>query len=422
MLISDFFAPYLGGVELQVQALAKALTAEGHDVIVATVWSKGLSREEVIDGVRLVRLKSLATMVPWFSGDPDRRYHPPFPDPRVGFGLRQLARKFRPDIVQTHGWIAYSCALALTGTGIPIVLSVRDYGYACATRNLLIDGKICSGPDLRKCLRHAGRVYGPAKGIAAVTAVMGLRGWLARRTSLIHAVSGHVAAIVRRDVLRAPTDDPVIVIPDIVIIPNIVLERKVPATGPGSWAAIVEKDDLPPGPYILFVGALQPHKGLGPLLAAYRLLKNAPHLILIGTRWPDTPVLPDDITVLSNLEHGVVMAAWEGCLFGVAPSIWPDPLPGVVREAMSLGKAVVASRVGGIVDIIVDDRNGLLVAPDDVPELAAAMQRLVDDQALRDRLGAQAKADVQTYNPTNIAARYQDAYDQTRDLATGGTP
>ena len=345
ILVSDFFAPFLGGVELQVQALAHALGEEGHDVIVASVWAKGLRERETIDGVRLVRLKSLATMVPWFSGDPNRRYHPPFPDPRIAFGLRRLARAFRPDIVQTHGWIAYSSALALTGTGIPIVLSVRDYGYACATRNLLIDGRICSGPELAKCLRHASRVYGPAKGIAAVIAVLGLRSWLARRTSLIHAVSGHVAKVVRRDVLRAPSGDPVVVIPDIVIIPNIVLEREVPENGPGSWAMIVQ-DVLPAGPYILFVGALQPHKGLGPLLAAYRLLDHPPQLVMIGTHWPDTPPIPPDVTVLSNLDHRVVMAAWEGCLFGVAPSIWPDPLPGVVREAMSLGKPVVASRVG----------------------------------------------------------------------------
>src|SRR5512140_3074233 len=113
MLLTDFFAPHLGGVELQVQALAHAMSGEGHEVIVVTVWAHGLAEEEVIDDVRVVRLRSLATMVPWFSGDPDRRYHPPFPDPRIAFGLRRLARRFRPDIVQTHGWIAYSCALAL---------------------------------------------------------------------------------------------------------------------------------------------------------------------------------------------------------------------------------------------------------------------------------------------------------------------
>ncbi|MBA2701938.1 MAG: glycosyltransferase [Chloroflexi bacterium] len=139
LLASDFYPPHLGGVELQVQALAQALTAQGHEVVVATVLQADQATSESIGGVRLERFRSLATIVPWFSGDPARRYHPPFPDPRLALALRRLARRFKPEVVQTHGWIAYSAALGLVGTGIPIVLSVRDYGYFCATRNLLIE-------------------------------------------------------------------------------------------------------------------------------------------------------------------------------------------------------------------------------------------------------------------------------------------
>ena len=47
------------------------------------------------------------------------------------------------------------------------------------------------------------------------------------------------------------------------------------------------------------------------------------------------------------------------------------------------------------------------------------MKRLIENPELRARLGDQARADVQTYNPTNIASRYQDAYVQTRDLEAG---
>lgn len=424
LLLSDFLPPHLGGVELQVVALARALTAEGHEVTLATVWEHGQPTEEIVDSVRRVRFKSLATIVPWFSGDPSRRYHPPFPDPRVALAVRRLVRRIRPHVVQTHGWIAYSAALGLVGTGIPMVLSVRDYGYSCATRNLLINGRICSGPELQKCLRHAGRVYGPTKGIVAVVAVFALRAWLSRRVRMIHSVSGHVAQILQRDFLRAPTGDPVVVIPDIVIIPNIVLAPHAPApvTAPsgdqlGDPAAGVDAL-LPDDPYILFVGALQPHKGLGPLLAAYRDLTDPPPLVLIGTRWPDTPTdIDSDVTVLSDLAHADVMRAWQGALFGVTPSIWPDPLPGVVREAMSVGKPVIGSRVGGIPDIITDERNGLLVEPGDTTALTIAMTRLIEDGALRDRLGAQARADVAGFNPTNIADRYTRAYEKLASRA-----
>ena len=425
VLISDFYPPHLGGVELQVEALGQALTAQGHDVIVATVWEHGRPTGEQNGDVRLVRLKSLATIFPWFSGDPARRYHPPFPDPRIALSLRRLVRRFKPDVVQAHGWIAYSAALALTGTGIPMVLSVRDYGYSCATRNLLIDGSICSGPQLAKCLRHAAKVYGPGKGIVAVTAVLALRTWLGRRVRTVHAVSGHVARIVQRDLLCGSPAGRVGSTPNVVIIPDIVLTSRPPSgalvTGalvPGERALESEPDiasSLPTTPFILFVGALQPHKGIWPLLRAYRTLVDPPPLVLIGTRWPDTPAdIPSDVTVLSDVAHADVMRAWEAALFGVAPSIWPDPLPGVIREAMSLGKAVVGTRVGGIPDIIVDGENGLLVEPGDEIGLATAMTRLIDDPQLRERLGAQARTDVARYDPANIVRWFVEAYQVQR--------
>ncbi len=65
--------------------------------------------------------------------------------------------------------------------------------------------------------------------------------------------------------------------------------------------------------------------------------------------------------MLSDVPHRVVMAAWERCLFGVVPSVWPDPLPGVVREPMTRGGPVIGSDIGGIPDMIEHERNGLLV-------------------------------------------------------------
>src|SRR5437764_15419646 len=68
---------------------------------------------------------------------------------------------------------------------------------------------------------------------------------------------------------------------------------------------------LPAEPYILFVGALAPHKGILPLLAAYRQLVSPPPLHLIGTRWPDTPnELPPGVTAFEGVPHPQVMVAW----------------------------------------------------------------------------------------------------------------
>src|SRR4029453_10976887 len=63
----------------------------------------------------------------------------------------------------------------------------------------------------------------------------------------------------------------------------------------------------------------------------------------------------------------------------------------VCAEAMAFGRAVVASDVGGLRDLVVDGETGLLVPPRDVAALRGALQRLMDDDGLRRRLGAAAR-------------------------------
>ncbi|CAM3982924.1 glycosyltransferase family 4 protein [Smaragdicoccus niigatensis] len=72
----------------------------------------------------------------------------------------------------------------------------------------------------------------------------------------------------------------------------------------------------------------------------------------------------------------------------VLPSIYGENLPTVLIEAGASGRPVVATRVGGIPDIVADGETGLLVAPSDPADLAAALVKLLSDSALRERLGA----------------------------------
>ena len=89
--------------------------------------------------------------------------------------------------------------------------------------------------------------------------------------------------------------------------------------------------------------------------------------------------------------HEHVMAAFRRCLFAVLPSICLDACPTTVLEAMASGRPVVATTTGGIVDMIVDGENGLLVPPGDEHKLAEAMARLLNDADLRVRLAAGAR-------------------------------
>ncbi len=179
-------------------------------------------------------------------------------------------------------------------------------------------------------------------------------------------------------------------------------------------AAIQEYlDQLPEEPYILFVGALRRVKGVQQLLDAYEQLEGAPPLVLIGTWENDSPhQLPPGVHVVPNLPHAAVMAAWDRALFGVIPSLWPEPLGSVVYEGMSRGKAVIGTTPGGHTDMIVDGVTGLLVPPGDVDALRAAMQTLLDDPELCVRFGQAGRVRARLFTAEVNVPRFEQLYRQ----------
>ncbi|HEX6083900.1 MAG TPA: glycosyltransferase family 4 protein [Thermoanaerobaculia bacterium] len=97
----------------------------------------------------------------------------------------------------------------------------------------------------------------------------------------------------------------------------------------------------------------------------------------------------------------------------VLPSVWPEPFGLVLLEAMASGKPVIATRHGGPVEIVADGETGLLVAPGDVEELAAAMTALLHGAALRERMGRAARVRAEhDFDETRAVAAIQRLYDE----------
>jgi glycosyltransferase involved in cell wall biosynthesis len=382
LLATDNYPPYIGGAQIQSRVLAQELRDRGHDVVVVTVWQNDMPSVEDDEGIRVHRLRQLRT-TPGLARRRRQHHQPPFPDPLTIFQLRRLIRRFRPDIVHSYGWISYSCAAALLGKNIPLLLTSRDYAYGCANRTLMRGGEVCSGPALLKCLNCAGRYYGRPKGWIAPLGVFGTKPLLRRKVRAVHSVSSYVEAIMRRDFLNDGDTTPSHVIHDAISTP--------PERGDGAFIddrAVAPMEELPDEPFILFVGALRRVKGVEELLAAYELLEDPPPLVLIGTLEPDSPTdFPARVRVITDVPHDAVMTAYEHCLFSVMPSRWPEPFGTVVCEAMSRGKPVIGTDPGGHTDLIVDGETGLLVPGGDVPALANAMQALISNPGMRERLG-----------------------------------
>lgn len=413
LIVTDVYPPLIGGVELQMQWLAQKLQEYGHEVVVATAWQVNLPAYERDNNVDVYRLKGFASRISWFSTNPQRRHHPPLPDPATVWGLRRIINRFRPHLIHAYGWITYSCTVALLGKNIPLILSVREYGYTCALRTMMRYGKTpCSGPAPARCLDCAVRYYGLAKGLVAATGVAGGRFLLRYKLRAVHSVSTYVRSLTRRDLLAHTSDqDPENDSLYHVVIPSFHVEQPVDHTTRSDIAAFTSQ--LPAEPYILFVGALRLVKGLEPLIEAYQQLKSPPPLVLIGPIAPDTPAsFPATVKVLYDFPHAAVIVAWQRALFGVAPSIWPEPFGSVIHEAMSQGKAVIGTTPGGQTDMIVEGETGLLVPANDVTALANAMQRLIEDEELRRQLGRAAQKRAKLFTCEIIVPRFVELYKQ----------
>ena len=123
---------------------------------------------------------------------------------------------------------------------------------------------------------------------------------------------------------------------------------------------------------------------------------------------------------MRNAPHALVMAAWAHAAVGVVPSVWPEPFGQVAIEAMACGRAVIASNVGGLRDVVVDGETGLMVPPGDVTALREALRMLLSDPARRARMGEAGRRRAQAFFASTVVRRIEQVYAQV--LAASPAP
>jgi len=405
LLATDHYPPFIGGAHRQTHLLARHMAARGHDVSVVTMWHGGLPLREEVDGLVIHRVRQMRTAVPALVRDRSQRHQPPFPDPVTVRGLRRVLRETQPQLVHVHGWLAFSLTSALIGRRIPLLVSAREYTYFCATRSMLHEGLPCSGPAPLKCLACAGDYYGMAKGLVTALSVGAGRPLLARKMTGLHSVSTYVHDVTLEHLCGGADESG-----DGGLVQATIPSVLEPESVTGDVSVRDCLDTLPQEPCILFVGAFRRHKGLDVLFDAYRSLESPPPLVLIGTFKRDSPrAFPDGVTVLCDVPHAAVMAAWDRAMFGVMPSLWPEPLGMVVAEGMSRGRPVIGTQTGGHRDMI-DDASGILVPQGDVEALARAMQHLLDHPEKREAMGRAAQKRAQLFTAESVLSRFERLY------------
>src|SRR6059058_765827 len=105
LMVSDFYPPFLGGVEVLVSSVSRELVRRGHEVAVATILSQGLPSTRVQDGVAIHRIGTTTKRANRLFATPARPWAPPAPDPEAVAALRRVLEDERPDVVHGHDWL-----------------------------------------------------------------------------------------------------------------------------------------------------------------------------------------------------------------------------------------------------------------------------------------------------------------------------
>jgi glycosyltransferase involved in cell wall biosynthesis len=182
--------------------------------------------------------------------------------------------------------------------------------------------------------------------------------------------------------------------------------------------------DAPPA--IVAVGRLRAPKDTVSFIRALALLRGPFQATLVGGG-PDARAVEEELrrtgltscVLLAGERDDVPEVLASSAIFVLSSR--SEALPVSVLEAMAAGLPVVATRVGGVPELVVDGETGLLVPPADPPALAAALQRLLDEPELRARLGAAGRARVEEHFALEaFLESHLDLY--RRALAARGLP
>ena len=350
-LLSEKYTPDIGGLAISAGRLAKLLSSAGHEIrVFAPTLSLPASEKRTLvhEGISVTRFGAHKrvddTLVDWFELLAAEHQREPF------------------DILQAYflpqaGFVA---AYAGKYLGVPSVVSAR-------------------GNDLERA------VFDPARAAHIFYALQHASAVTTNTTEMVKKAQALIPGL------------------EVVLIPNSVdTERFRPLP---KNEVLAEAFGLGKLPVIGFVGELREKKGIHTLLDAYtRLNKKLPaNLLIIGDvrSGGDKQFFDEYLTTNPNFRITVTgfisptdLPQYYALLeMLVMPSL-RDGLPNALLEGMACGKAVIATPVGGIADVIQDGKNGKLVPVRDVETLATVLNEMLADETMRMRLGSTGRETV----------------------------
>ena len=368
LFLAESFHPVLGGGETHVLRLGSALVAAGDAATVVTRrGERSWPAEEVLSGIRVVRVP------PPGPGRTGKFLMVPGATRAV---LREAARH---DLLVVRGTrvLGVPGLVAARAAGLPVVMQPETNGE--------LSGEAWTW----------GKTWGAGRAGRLARAVFASRNRWLRDAEAFVAMS----RVIGDEMLAAG-----VAAERVFVVPHGVDTDRFRPADPGERAALRSRLGLPDGVLAAWTGRLLRGKGLETLLEACARLAGDGldlRLVLVGSGEGQALSIEDDLRRRaggSDLAGRVIfagpLARVEDVLRAADLFAFPSVFEGLgisLVEAAACGLPAVASRTGGIVDVVEDGRSGLLVPPGDPAALAEGLRVLATDADRRAVMGSEAR-------------------------------
>lgn len=372
LLLNDY-GSLVGGSEKSISILRDGLKKLGHEVCLFTSTAMINDAQKIADetclGAERIHRVLLRTANPW-----------------AYFKLKKLLQDFKPDVVHLQIFLTQLSPLILPLLkNIPTLYHVVWYKPICPSgTKQLPDGSICHSLLGKVCL-NGGCLSFPVY-ISSMLQFSRLEKW-SDAIDLYVTKSEWMSRILRENNISKPIELAPFRLP---AVPKIKVELKQDPTA-------------------VFCGRLVATKGADVLIKAFnRVLKKIPNakLLIAGTGELEKNLkflienlgIGSSVQMLGFLDQDELRNKFLGAWVQAVPSTWNEPFGLVALEAMARGTAVVASRSGGLTELIREGENGVLVRPGDEENLASTLIWLFNQRSLCEKMGQKSLKLIQDEN------------------------
>jgi glycosyltransferase involved in cell wall biosynthesis len=316
--------------------------------------------------------------------------------------MRRCLKEFKPDIVHIHNlfpFISPSVLGVCRSIGVPVVMTVHNYRLICPTGLHLSYGRICekcrNGNEYWCVLKNCEKNIFKSIGYALRNAVARKLKLFKKNVSLYICLSDFQRQKLIRDGFPVARCE---------VLPNMI--------GCKEKELQVHSSD-----YVGYVGRVSPEKGVSTLLEVAQ--KYPTITFRAAGSYEKMPYLPsdspDNFRFLGHLQKDATNSFFSESKIIVLCSVWYEGFPMILVEAMLHGKPVIASRIGGIPEIVEDGITGLLFEPGNADDLGKKIEYLWDQPELCKKMGAAGRQKAsKEYSADVYYNRLMSLYDKAR--------